>query len=82
MSQKLARQLEGLAAAFRFARIPLACAAVVALVNPDPIGRTLAIVLGAVFVVAGVALNAGQIFLGHASFRSVPSRSTVRRPSA
>jgi hypothetical protein len=82
MSQTLARQLEGLAAAFRFSRIPLACAAIVALVNSDPVGRTLAIVLGVLVVGAGVALNAGQIFLGRPSFRSVPSRNTMRSHGA
>lgn len=82
MSQTVIRQLEGLASAFRFARIPLACAAIVALVNSDPIGRTLAIVLGVLVIGAGVALNAGQIFLGRPSFRSVPSRSIVRSHNA
>lgn len=71
--------LEGLAAAFRFFRIPLVCAVIVALVNADPFGRTLAIVLGAVFVAAGVALNAGQIFLGRPTYRRVSSRGTTLR---
>ena len=79
MSQSVRRgHLEGLAAAIRFARIPLVCAAIVALVNSDPIGRALAIVLGAVFIAAGVALNAGQIFLGRPGNRSVSQGTTLR----
>lgn len=66
MSQSFVRssRLAGLAEAFRFARIPFFCAAVVALVSADPIGRTLALVLGLAFVISGVALNARQIFAG------------------
>ena len=80
MSQSVRRgHIEGLAAAFRFARIPLVCAAIVAPVNSDPIGRTLAIVLGAVFIAAGVALNAGQIFLGRSTYRRVSSQGTTLR---
>jgi hypothetical protein len=57
-------RLAGLTEAFRFARIPFVCAAVVALVTADPIGRTLAIVLAAAFVVSGIAMNARTIFGG------------------
>ena len=80
MSQTVARRgrLDGLAAAFQVARIPLVCALIVALVNTNPFGRTLAIALGALVIVAGVALNAGQIFLGRPAWREVPSRATVR----
>jgi hypothetical protein len=66
MSQSFVRssRLAGLAEAFRFARIPFVCAAVVALVSADPVGRTLAIVLALGFVVSGIAMNARQIFAG------------------
>ena len=51
----------GLVEALRFARIPFFCAAVVAVVSADPVGRTLAIMLGIAFVLGGIALNARQI---------------------
>ncbi len=78
MSQAFVRrnQLIGLADAFRFARIPLFCAALVALVSADPIGRTIAIVLGTVVVVTGVALNAPQIFLGRQGRRLTVAPTT------
>ena len=83
MSQSFVRhrRLAGLAEAFRFARIPFFCAAVVALVSPDPIGRTLAIVLGAAFVVAGLVLNAGEILGGRpaAQQSAAPTTYEARR---
>ena len=70
-------RLDGLAAAFRFARIPFVCAAIVALVTADPTGRTLAIALGVVFVGFGIALNARQIFLGQPAPQSVQSPASI-----
>jgi hypothetical protein len=55
-------RLRGLVEALRFARIPFVCAAVVAVVSADPVGRTLAIILGLAFVLGGIARNARQIF--------------------
>ena len=77
MSQAFVRrnQFIGLADAFRFARIPFICAGIVALVSADPIGRALAIVLAATVVIAGLALNARQIFLGR------PSRRMIAEPT-
>ena len=66
MSQSFVRnvRLSGLVEAFRFARIPLFCAAVVALLSAEPFGRMLAIGLGLAFVASGIALNAREIFGG------------------
>lgn len=79
MSQAAAvrRRLDGLAAAFRYARIPFVCAAIVALANTEPTGRMLAIAIGIAAVAFGVALNARAIFLGQPASPSAQSPAPV-----
>lgn len=57
-------RLQGLVAAYRFARIPFICAAFIALISPDPVGRTIAIALAVLVVVTGLVLNGRVILFG------------------
>lgn len=64
-------RLQGLVAAYRFARIPFICAAFIALISPDPVGRTIASILAVAVILGGLALNRRTILFGRR--RDVPS---------
>lgn len=57
-------RLQGLVAAYRFARIPFICAAFIALISPDPVGRAIATALAVVVLLAGLVLNGRDILFG------------------
>lgn len=51
-----------LAATIRFVRIPLVCAALVAVTSPELAGRLIALAVGVVVVSAGVTMHARELF--------------------
>ena len=62
-------RLRGVAGAFRLVMIPLVCAIVIALASEDPRGRALAIVLAAVAIGFGFAVQGRAIFQGRTGSR-------------
>lgn len=53
---------EALAATVRFVRIPLVCAALVALTSPELAGRLIALAIGVTVIVAAVTMHARELF--------------------
>lgn len=53
---------EALAATLRFVRIPLICAAFVALTSAQPEGRMIALAIAVVVAGAGLAMHARELF--------------------
>ena len=66
----------GVARALRFAAVPLICAAVVAFVNPQLVGRLIALAVGAATFALGVGVHAHEIVLGR-----VPARRAAEEPT-
>jgi hypothetical protein len=60
-------RLHGLALAVRFASIPLACAALVALLSEETPGRAIAAVVAAASLVLGVAVHFRAVILGRSN---------------
>ncbi len=53
---------EALTATVRFVRIPLICAAFVALTSPEAAGRVIALAIGVMVIAAAVTMHARELF--------------------